>query len=400
MKERFDLLMNEYVSDDSITIDSNKNYYKGFVKELPTYLYEYFDSNKYLIKASIGVGQRSEIPWLCIFNRTVTTSATKGMYICFLFRKDMSGFYLELGQGITTFEELFGKDQYKNIEKVANYFRNLITDNKFSRDSIDLKGSNKLAKGYEYGTIISKYYDKNNYSENELLKDLIDLKNIYDDICENLVDDSYMSIVSNVVQSMDPSYIIAEEASRIIEKAILEEEKLDEAEIITLERVDIPKYKQKNKYSKIKKKTIKKIDYLKKAKSNAKNGLLGEELVMTYEQNRLIEIGREDLAEKIRWVSKEDDSIGYDIISFDVDKDNNAKEKYIEVKTTEGNDTNVFYISMNEVDVMDKLKEQYFIYRVFNLKTGHPEVFVLDYNDFKDKIDLSVDSYIASIKGE
>ena len=48
---------------------------------------------------------------------------------------------------------------------------------------------------------------------------------------------------------------------------------------------------------------------------------------------------------------------------------------------------------------MEKLKDQYFIYRVFNLKTKHPEVFVLDYNDFIAKIELSIDSYMASIKG-
>lgn len=209
-----------------------------------------------------------------------------------------------------------------------------------------------------------------------------------------------MSIVSNVIQNMDPSYIIAEEANKIIEKAILEESNLDEAEIITLEQVNIPKYKKKNKYSEIKKKTIRKIDYLKKAKSNAKNGLIGEELVMAYEQDRLIKLGRRDLSEKIKWISKEDDSIGYDIISFDVDDENNVKEKYIEVKTTEGNDTNIFYISTNEVNIMDKLKEKYFIYRVFNLKTKHPEFFILEYRDFKNKIELSVDSYIASIKGE
>lgn len=400
MKEKFDILMNDYLNDDSILIDSTKKYYKEFVKELPLYLYNYFDNNRYLIKASIGAGQRSEIPWLCIFNKSVTTSATQGIYICFLFRKDMSGFYLELGQGITTFEKLFGKDKYKNINKVANYFRNLISDDKFSRENIDLKGSNKLAKGYEFGTIISKYYDKNNYTENGLLKDLNDLKKIYDDICENLIEDSYMSIVSNVIQNMDPSYIIAEEANKIIEKAILEESNLDEAEIITLEQVNIPKYKKKNKYSEIKKKTIRKIDYLKKAKSNAKNGLIGEELVMAYEQDRLIKLGRRDLSEKIKWISKEDDSIGYDIISFDVDDENNVKEKYIEVKTTEGNDTNIFYISANEVNIMDKLKEKYFIYRVFNLKTKHPEFFILEYRDFKNKIELSVDSYMASIKGE
>ena len=139
MKEKFDLLLREYLKDDSKLVNSSKEYYLEFVKNLPEDLYKYFDKEKYLIKASIGAGQKSEIAWLCIFNRNVTTSATQGIYICYLFKSDMSGFYLVLGQGITTFADLYGIEKYKNIEKVAKYFKNLIDDNKFSRENIDLK---------------------------------------------------------------------------------------------------------------------------------------------------------------------------------------------------------------------------------------------------------------------
>lgn len=59
MKENFDILMDEYLNDNSLLIDSNKNYYNRFVKNVPIYLYKYFDSNKYLIKASIGAGRKS-----------------------------------------------------------------------------------------------------------------------------------------------------------------------------------------------------------------------------------------------------------------------------------------------------------------------------------------------------
>ena len=397
MKEIFDFLMDEYLLDKSLNIDSDKDYYKKFVRELPDSIYRYFDFNKYLVKSSIGVGQRSEIPWVCIFDRSVTTSATKGIYICVLFRKDMSGFYLELGQGITTFDQLFGKDKYSNIERVAKYFRNLIDSSKFSSGSIDLKGTKPLSKGYESGTIISKFYEKNNYNESELIRDLLDLKSIYEDICSSMRDDSYMNVVYNVIQNMDPSFIIATDANKIIENAILDEAGLDQAEFVCLDEVDIPVPKAKNKYSVIRKESVKKIDQLKKAKTNAKNGLLGEELVLTYEQERLRKIGREDLISQIRWVSKEDDTTGYDIISFDVDFNGDISEKYIEVKTTEGSCDSVFYISANEVDTMEKIKNNYYIYRVFNLKSKHPQLYILDYNDFKNRINLSVDNYVASL---
>ena len=118
---------------------------------------------------------------------------------------------------------------------------------------------------------------------------------------------------------------------------------------------------------------------------------------MEYEKNRLNGLGREDLAEKIKWISKENDGTGYDIISFDIDEEHNVIEKYIEVKTTESNDNNVFFISANEINVMEKLKNQYFIYRVYNLKTKHPEVYILNYNDFHSRIELSVENYVANL---
>lgn len=400
MKNYFDILLNNFLLDNSQFVDSTQDYYVKFVRELPQYLYRYFDNNKYLIKASVGVGQKSEIPWLCIYNRNITTSATKGIYICYLFQSDMSGFYLVLGQGITTFDELYGSQKYVNINKVAEYFKTLINNENFSKESIDLKGVKTLAKGYEAGTIISKYYKKDRYNEKQLLRDLSDMKEIYDSICYNLVEESYMDIVRNVLNRMDPSFIIADEANKLIEQAILNEIEDSEVEFVSLELVDIPKKRKKNKYSEITKKTIKKTDYLKKAKTNAKNGLLGEELVMIYEKNRLLSLGRNDLAELIKWISKEDDGTGYDIISYDVDINNNIIEKFIEVKTTEGSDTNVFYISTNELSVMEKLKKQYYIYRVFDLKTSHPKLYILNYDDFNDKIQLSIENYIANVVNE
>ena len=79
---------------------------------------------------------------------------------------------------------------------------------------------------------------------------------------------------------------------------------------------------------------------------------------------------------------------------------NEVLDKYIEVKTTEGNSNNVFYISSNEVSVMEKLKEKYFIYRECNVNSKKPQVFVLNYDDFKNKIELTVNDYVASLKAE
>lgn len=400
MKDKIQILLQNYLLDNNLLIDSKKDYYQAFVKELPEYLKNYFNDEKYLIKASCGNGQKCEIPWLCIFNKQVTTSATRGIYICYLFKKDMSGFYLVLGQGITTFEKLFGKNKYTNIKKVAEYFRTLINDDKFSDDNISLNGTTPLSKGYEAGTIIYKYYNANNYEENELLKDLNDMKKIYDDICYNLIDTPYMDIVNNVILNMDPSYVVANLANKMIEEALLKETGKEAIEVVTLETVDIPKLKKKNKYSGMTKKMIRKTDYLKKTIKNADNGLIGESLVIEYEKEKLLSHNRADLIEKIKWISKEEDGTGYDIISYDIDENGNEHEIYIEVKATEGNGENIFFISANEINVMEKLKEKYFVYRVSNVKSKNPKVFILDYNNFKERIELSIANYQASIVGE
>lgn len=393
MKEKFDVLLQEYLQDKSKLVDSQKNYYIQFVQELPKILYKYFPKERYLVKASIGVGQKSEIPWLCIFNRNITKSATKGIYLCFLFKSDMTGFYLVLGQGITTFENLYGKDKYNNIKKVAKYFQNLIDNKTFSKEDINLNGQNSLAKGYEEGTIISKYYKKNQYDENELLHDLMHMKNIYDDICLNLEDISYMKIVDNVIQSMNNKIQISE-AQKTIEKFLDDKNKNKPL----LELIDVPVPKKRSNFENITKKQIGKTDYLKKAKSNINNGLKGEDYVIEFEKNRLIKLGRKDLAKDIKWISKEDDGTGYDIISYDVDNEGNKKERYIEVKTTDGGKNTPFYISANEIAKMEQLKEQYYIYRVYCVKSQTPKVYILNYQKFKSVMKLTIENYIVELK--
>ena len=59
---------------------------------------------------------------------------------------------------------------------------------------------------------------------------------------------------------------------------------------------------------------------------------------------------------------------GYDIVSFDF-FDGKWIEKYIEVKTTKSNDPNdSFFISPNEIATSEEKGEQYFLYRLYDLK--------------------------------
>lgn len=111
-----------------------------------------------------------------------------------------------------------------------------------------------------------------------------------------------------------------------------------------------------------------KIDFEYEIKENSALGKKGEELVVKYEKERLIEKGREDLAEKVCMTS---DFAGnaerYDVLSFEED----GTEKYIEVKTTKTKSNGEFYISESEVKFSEEYSKQYYLYRVydFDVKT-------------------------------
>lgn len=112
-------------------------------------------------------------------------------------------------------------------------------------------------------------------------------------------------------------------------------------------------------------KTPSKIDYVKRQKENSRLGKIGEQWVYKCEMKRLTAAGRDDLAKKVIWHAKDDDTKGYDILSYDED----GNEIFIEVKTTNGEMNTPFYISAREKAVSNKYPEKYRLYRVYNFET-------------------------------
>jgi hypothetical protein len=92
---------------------------------------------------------------------------------------------------------------------------------------------------------------------------------------------------------------------------------------------------------------------------NKELGDAGEELMLRYEREKLR--NHPDLLSKIRHVSKEDDSAGYDILSYK----KNGDELYIEVKTTGRHKETPFYLSANEYKTWENNTSKYVIYRVY-----------------------------------
>lgn len=119
---------------------------------------------------------------------------------------------------------------------------------------------------------------------------------------------------------------------------------------------------------------VKKPDYAEENEKNRKTGEKGEILVFRKEEKYLKKIGRVDLIDKLKHISIEDDSAGYDILSFD----KKGNEKYIEVKSTTLKISKIhhFNISSNEYEKAKNL-ENYYIYFVFETNTKNPKIFKL-----------------------
>lgn len=114
-----------------------------------------------------------------------------------------------------------------------------------------------------------------------------------------------------------------------------------------------------------------KVNFTEKEQRNKSIGDSGEKLVFEYEKFRLKQLGKPDLVKKLEWVSKDQgDGAGYDIRS----KNEDGSDRFIEVKsTTQGIETPI-YFSKRENEFAESNPYQFYLYRVFNLRSK-PKIF-------------------------
>jgi len=115
-----------------------------------------------------------------------------------------------------------------------------------------------------------------------------------------------------------------------------------------------------------------KTNFLAREQNNRKTGERGEQLVYEYELWRLRKAGKERLADKVEWVSKDKgDGLGYDILS----KNTNGTDRFIEVKTTKLAKETPIYFSNNEWRFAKLKGNDFYLYRVFSIADA-PKFFI------------------------
>ena len=126
-------------------------------------------------------------------------------------------------------------------------------------------------------------------------------------------------------------------------------------------------------------KKSRKVDYSKQSKKLTRIGDRGEQIVLKAERKILIDNGKPEFAEKVDQISKRDDSVGYDIVSYDLE----GKKKYIEVKSTlRPIGFSNIYISSNELETAEERKENYYFYIVYNVGDKKPKIWKIKGTQF------------------
>jgi hypothetical protein len=138
-----------------------------------------------------------------------------------------------------------------------------------------------------------------------------------------------------------------------------------------------------------------KRNYAERDAKNRKLGLAGELAVIAHERSRLLSLGFEHLAKRVKHVSVSDgDGLGYDIQSFDDD----GVKRLIEVKTTKLVRETPFLVSSNEVAASDHYGEQFQLYRLFRFGSKYQGMYRL-FGSLSNSCELKAQTFLGAPRG-
>ena len=86
----------ENYNDGSEKVDSSTELYKILTKTLPNKIGYALCISDLIVKGSMGQGNKSQYPWIAIMDKNITQSTQYGLYMVYLFKRDMTGFTYHL----------------------------------------------------------------------------------------------------------------------------------------------------------------------------------------------------------------------------------------------------------------------------------------------------------------
>lgn len=132
------------------------------------------------IQGRDGTGMKTEIPWIRVFSKLRSPSATTGWYVVYLFSADGDRLYLSLNQGTTTWTGTdFAPRKPGELKARVDWARPLIATELAARPDlvkeIDLQArKTALGPGYEAGNVVAVEYRRGSVpTQTTLVDDLL-----------------------------------------------------------------------------------------------------------------------------------------------------------------------------------------------------------------------------------
>lgn len=398
-------LMNVFLVEAGAKTNAASVSHKLLLSDIPGEMLKQYPE-KYIIYGSEGNGRRALNPWVGIFNSSVTKSAQKGIYVVLLFKRDMSGFYLTLDQGITFYRDHYKSKAYAYANKVCNYFRSQYQLDGFVWP-INVGGVEKKKDrgyGYEQTTIFGRYFEKGHFTDEVFWDELSKLLSVYDEIVDALYPYDYETQIQKLLNTPDDTKINVDEAEREIEEALVEpgHQSTEKKQLIIVD----PSKDKLGRLGAFTTDPKNKIDYLQRAKENARVGLVGENLVLGFEKLRVAKETAEEAPDSVKWVAEVNDLAGYDIESY-IFENGHKRKIYIEVKTTNSRYNTDFFVSENERLKSLKYRNYYFVYRIYDcdsvtpkcyiVRGSIPSNFILDKSNYKARLKPNANIIAANV---
>ncbi len=130
----------------------------------------------FLVKGSPGRGTKwAAVPWLAVFDPAITTSATRGYYLVYLFPAHRDAVHLSLAQGTVAAMREHGPRALDHLRQSGARLRERLSDFAESLPVTDLRlgTAGELPEGYEVAHILGIGYGLDELGdERRLLRDL------------------------------------------------------------------------------------------------------------------------------------------------------------------------------------------------------------------------------------
>jgi hypothetical protein len=191
VREKFLDIFSKYLlaQVDSEAFSKMESTFKGLERELSD-IAELKGYVNLKVISHYGSSRSANVPWI-VFNDN--SGKGKDVRVMFLFKADMSGVYLTINQGAgKIFSSTNPQSNYlHNLQeiscKLSSNFSGLVKFGFSDSRNVDLSQFDLIAKSYEMGTVIHKYYSKQTLpQEHQLVSDVQNILDSYNSFVKSI----------------------------------------------------------------------------------------------------------------------------------------------------------------------------------------------------------------------